>query len=63
MISWGQKSDTPNKIEGQTEGKICIDIIVAIHTLENLDEAPPPPSVTQDNPNAKSPFRRIPNIK
>ncbi|KAF3524972.1 hypothetical protein F2Q69_00048142 [Brassica cretica] len=63
MISWGPKSDTPNKIEGHTEGKICIDITVAIRRLENLNEAAPPPSITQYNPNAKSPFRRIPNFK
>ncbi|KAF3512246.1 hypothetical protein F2Q69_00006249 [Brassica cretica] len=60
MISWGPKSHTPNKIKGQTEGNICIDITVAIRTLENLNEATPPPSVTQYNPNAKSPFKKSP---
>ncbi|KAF3540465.1 hypothetical protein F2Q69_00022754 [Brassica cretica] len=42
MISWVPKRDIPNKIEGQTEGKVCIDITVAIRTLEDLDRASPP---------------------
>ena len=63
MISWGPKSDIPNKVEGLTEGKVCIDITVTIRMLENLNKAPPPSSVAQYNPNAKSPFRKIPNFK
>ncbi|KAF3541611.1 hypothetical protein F2Q69_00024073 [Brassica cretica] len=62
MISWGSKSHTPNKIEGQTKGRVCIDITIAIRTLENLNEATPPPSVTQYNPNVKLPFRKISNF-
>ncbi|KAF2573456.1 hypothetical protein F2Q70_00004138 [Brassica cretica] len=42
MISWGPKRDAPNSIEGQTEGKVRIDITVAIRSLENLDRDPHP---------------------
>ncbi|KAF2538901.1 hypothetical protein F2Q68_00021352 [Brassica cretica] len=63
MISWGSESHTPNRIDGQTEGRVCIDITVAIRTLENLNEATPPHSITRYNPNAGSPFRKIPNFK
>ncbi|KAG2247249.1 hypothetical protein Bca52824_086877 [Brassica carinata] len=63
MISWGPKCDIPNKIEGQTERKVCIDIKVAIRTLENPNEAHPPFRITQYNPKKKSPFRKIPNFK
>ncbi|KAF2566279.1 hypothetical protein F2Q68_00025985 [Brassica cretica] len=63
MISWGSESHTPNRIEGNTEGRVCIDITAAIRTLENLNEATPPPSITRYNPNAGSPFRKIPNFK
>ena len=63
MISWGQKNDIPEEIEGHTAGKVCIDITVAIRTLENLDKASPPSSVLQYNPNVKSPFREISNFK
>ncbi|KAG2282771.1 hypothetical protein Bca52824_053991 [Brassica carinata] len=44
MISWVPKRDIPNKIEGQTEGKVCIDITVAIRTLEARQSLP---SLTQ----------------
>ncbi|XP_013673412.1 uncharacterized protein LOC106377701 [Brassica napus] len=40
VISWGPKCDIPNKIEGQTERKMCIDITIAICTLEDLNGAP-----------------------
>ena len=63
MISWGPKIDPPNKFEGQTEGKVCIDITVAIRMLESSNEATPPPTITRYNPNAKSPLRKIPNFK
>ncbi|KAL0828210.1 hypothetical protein Bca101_051888 [Brassica carinata] len=63
MISWGSESHTPNRIEGQTEGRVCIDITVAIRTLENLNEATPPPSITRYNPIAGSPFRKTLNFK
>ena len=59
MISWGPKRNIPNKIEGQTEGKVCIDITVAICTLEDLNRASPP----QYNPNTKTPFSKIPKLK
>ncbi|KAF3494734.1 hypothetical protein DY000_02052667 [Brassica cretica] len=59
MISWGPKRNIPNKIEGQTEGKVCIDITVAIRTLEDLNRASPP----QYNPNTKTPFSKIPKLK
>ncbi|KAF3561905.1 hypothetical protein DY000_02013775 [Brassica cretica] len=51
MISWGPNSNTTDEIKNQTEGKICIEVTVAIRTLEKPDEATPPPSVTQYNPN------------
>ncbi|XP_013669173.2 uncharacterized protein LOC106373560 [Brassica napus] len=63
MISWGSESHTPNRIEEQTEERVCINITVAIRTLENLNEATPPPSITRYNPNAGSPFRKIPYFK
>ncbi|XP_013594409.1 PREDICTED: uncharacterized protein LOC106302446 [Brassica oleracea var. oleracea] len=63
MISWGLKCHIPNKIEGQAEGKLCINITVAICTLENLNGASPPSNVSHYNPNTKSPFRKISNFK
>ncbi|XP_013617616.1 PREDICTED: uncharacterized protein LOC106324141 [Brassica oleracea var. oleracea] len=62
MILWGSESHTPNRIEGQTKGRVCIDITVAVRTLKHLNEATPP-SITRYNPNAGSPFRKIPNFK
>ncbi|KAF2592848.1 hypothetical protein F2Q70_00042284 [Brassica cretica] len=55
MISWGLNSNTTDEIKNQTEGKICIEVMVAIRTLEKSDEATPHPSVTQYNPNTESP--------
>ncbi|KAG5411238.1 hypothetical protein IGI04_007557 [Brassica rapa subsp. trilocularis] len=46
MISWGSKNHTPDGIEKQTEGKVCIDITIAVRTLEKLSEATPLPSIT-----------------
>ncbi|KAF3518754.1 hypothetical protein DY000_02058486 [Brassica cretica] len=63
MISWGRNSNTTNGIKNQSEGKICIEVMVAIRTLEKSDEATPPPSVTQYNPNTESPCGKIPNFK
>ncbi|KAF3521513.1 hypothetical protein F2Q69_00045953 [Brassica cretica] len=63
MISWGRNSNTTNEIKNQSEGKICIEVTVAIRTLEKSDEATPPPSVTQYNPNTESPCGKIPNFK
>ncbi|KAF3574275.1 hypothetical protein F2Q69_00058679 [Brassica cretica] len=59
MLSWGPKRNIPNKIEGQTEGKVSIDITVAIRTLEDLNRASPP----KYNPNTKTPFSKIPKLK
>ncbi|KAF3537015.1 hypothetical protein F2Q69_00023049 [Brassica cretica] len=47
MISWGPNSNTTDEIKSQTKGKICVEVTVAIHTLEKPDEATTPPSVTQ----------------
>ena len=63
MISWGPNSNASNEIESKTERKICVKIRVAIHALENPNEATPPPSVPQYNPSMKFPFRKIPNFK
>ncbi|KAF2593556.1 hypothetical protein F2Q70_00042441 [Brassica cretica] len=56
MISWGPNTNT-------AEGKIRFEIMLAIRTLENPDEATPPPSITHYNPNMKSPCGKIPNFK
>ncbi|KAF2556341.1 hypothetical protein F2Q68_00017378 [Brassica cretica] len=63
MFSWGPNNNTTDEIKNQTEGKICIEVTVAIRTLEKSDEATPPPSVTQYNPNTESPCGKIPNFK
>ncbi|KAF3541570.1 hypothetical protein F2Q69_00023050 [Brassica cretica] len=63
MISWGPNRNTTDEVKNQTEGKICIEVTVAIRTLEKSDEATPPPSVTQYNPNTESPYGKIPNFK
>ncbi|KAF3604931.1 hypothetical protein DY000_02049872 [Brassica cretica] len=63
MISWGPNNNATDKIKSQTEGKIRFEITIAIHTLENTDEATPPPSVTQYNPDIESPRGKIPNFK
>ncbi|KAG2266377.1 hypothetical protein Bca52824_073456 [Brassica carinata] len=63
MISCGSENHTPDKIERRTEGRVCIDITIAVRTLENLNEATPPPSITRYNPNSGSPFRKTPNLK
>ncbi|KAF3503001.1 hypothetical protein F2Q69_00043531 [Brassica cretica] len=63
MISWGSENHTPGRIEKHTEGKVCIDITVAVRTIENLNEATHPPIITRYNTNAGSPFRKIPNFK
>ncbi|KAF3563341.1 hypothetical protein DY000_02016542 [Brassica cretica] len=55
MISWGLENHTPDRIERQTKGRVCIDITVAVRTLENLNKATPPPSITRYNPNAGPP--------
>ncbi|KAF3504148.1 hypothetical protein F2Q69_00041375 [Brassica cretica] len=47
MISWGPSNNATNETKSQTEGKIRFEIVVAIRTLENPDEATPPPRVTQ----------------
>ncbi|KAF3589377.1 hypothetical protein F2Q69_00030656 [Brassica cretica] len=47
MISWGPSNNATNETKSQTEGKIRFEISVAIRTLENIDEATPPPCVTQ----------------
>ncbi|KAF3594345.1 hypothetical protein DY000_02022057 [Brassica cretica] len=63
MISCGSENHTPDKIERRTKGRVCINITIAVRTLENLNEATPPPSITRYNPNAGSPFRKTPNLK
>ncbi|KAF3565401.1 hypothetical protein DY000_02014126 [Brassica cretica] len=63
MISWGSKNHTPDRIEKHTEGKVRIDITIAVRTLENFNEATPPPNITRYNPNGGSPFRKNPNLK
>ncbi|KAF3503000.1 hypothetical protein F2Q69_00043530 [Brassica cretica] len=63
MISWGSENHTPDRIEKHTKGKVCINITVAVRTLENLNEATHPPIITRYNTNAGSPFRKIPNFK
>ncbi|KAF2567899.1 hypothetical protein F2Q70_00027814 [Brassica cretica] len=63
MISWGPNNNATDEIKSQTEGKIRFEITVAIHTLENPDEATIPPSITQYNTNIKSPCGKIPNFK
>ena len=63
MILWGPNSNTTDEIKSQTEGNIFIEVMVAIRTLEKPDEATPPPSVTQYNPNTESPCGKIPNFK
>ena len=30
MISWGSENHTPNRIKGQTKGRVCIDITVIV---------------------------------
>ncbi|KAF2604955.1 hypothetical protein F2Q70_00027105 [Brassica cretica] len=57
MISWGRSNNTTNETKSQTEGKIRFEISVAIRTLENPDEATPPPRVTQYNPNTNPPCK------
>ncbi|XP_013594373.1 PREDICTED: uncharacterized protein LOC106302403 [Brassica oleracea var. oleracea] len=63
MISWGPNNNATDEIKSQTEEKIRFEITVAIRTLENPDEATLPPSITQYNPNIKSPCVKIPNFK
>ncbi|KAF2559589.1 hypothetical protein F2Q68_00016812 [Brassica cretica] len=63
MISWGPSNNATNETKSQTEGKIRFEISVAIRTLENPDEATPPPRVTQYNPNTKPPCVKIYNFK
>ncbi|KAF2608562.1 hypothetical protein F2Q68_00043214 [Brassica cretica] len=63
MISWGPNTNATDGIRSQTEGKIRFEITVAIRTLENPDEAYPPPSIAQYNPNMKPPCGKIPNFK
>ncbi|KAG2287633.1 hypothetical protein Bca52824_047237 [Brassica carinata] len=63
MILWGPNTNATDKIRRQTEGKIRFEITVAILTLENPDEATPPPSIAQYNPNMKPPCGKIPNFK
>ena len=37
--------------------------MIAVRTLENLNESTPPPSITRYNPNMGSPFWKTPNFK
>ena len=56
-------NNATDEIKSHTEGKIRFEITIAIHTLEKTDEATPPPSVTQYNPNTEFPRGKIPNFK
>ncbi|KAF2559583.1 hypothetical protein F2Q68_00016814 [Brassica cretica] len=63
MNSWGPSNNATNETKSQTKGKFRFEISVAIRTLENPDEATPPPRVTQYNPNTKPPCVKISNFK
>ncbi|XP_013608405.1 PREDICTED: uncharacterized protein LOC106315203 [Brassica oleracea var. oleracea] len=63
MISWGQNSNTTDEFKSQTEGKIRLEISVAIHKIEKPDEDTPPPQVTKYNPNKRPPSPKFLNFK